>query len=368
VTDVPAQFGGRLPPSEGVQPSETASRVIAIAAEAGFSVTKRQLVRWHFDGLIQRPEQIWKSGAPGSEALYPAGTGNQVIAVCRIRKVFGRSVDVHWLLWWLGFPIDDKYWKGSMHRASDWYDRVVPKLIGWFNRDEHQNGGSLLFRALRSMRVREMLFRQLRRRLGEDKFDSFINLMLEILEGKFDGWNAGASFDDQDLIRDKMTADRALGLFRARGGKEIEKNPHLYDDVEKALILLSGRLGGLRLADLLSASSDEILVCARNELRAIFAIASCGAIADPSLKILAKFDWRPKIQRLFLLYFLALKEDSGFQANLDKSLTIFRESVLSTTPPERIEILRIGDPALASIFRPLPDRGQAPGQSSPATV
>jgi hypothetical protein len=329
---------------------ETAADIIALAERAGFGVTKRQLQRWHYEGLIPKPEQIWAEGVPGSEAAYPVGTGRQVVVLCLLRRKFRRSTALGWLLWWLGFPVDEKHWKASLHRVASWYDAAIPKLL---------SSSLQLFAVLRTLRIRNVIFRRLRKRLGADRFDNFMGLLLEILEGRFDGWSASASPKDPDLVTDKITMDRALGLFRARNTRTVEENAELYDDVERALVLLSARLGSTKLSEVLGDSSDQQLVLARNELRGILAIAVSATLVKTindqwGFKVLAKFAEQatPKIDELFLLYLLALKEDSGFQANLYRTLNEFRAAVLSKTPVEQIESLRLRDPALAEFLHP----------------
>jgi hypothetical protein len=347
---------------------ESAADIVALAASAGFSVTKRQLQRWHYEGLIPRPKQTWTEGAPGSEAAYPIGTGRQVVVLCLLRRKSRRSADLGWLLWWLGFSVEARCWKMPLGKVASWHDTTVPRII--------RLAASWPFAGLRTRRVRDVLFRQLRKRLGPDRFDNFMGRLLEILQGQFEGWNAGASPDDQDLVRDKMTIDKALGLSRAQSDTAIAQNPRLYDDVEQALILLSGRLGGIQLSKLLNDSPDELIRVARNELRGFLLIGVSATLINEKtpkdqfgLKVLARFSTRAslKLHQLMLLYLLALKEDSDFQANSDRVLNEFRSAVLSKTPVEQIENLRLHDPALAEFF--LPQRyAPACGQQTPAEV
>jgi hypothetical protein len=332
---------------------ETADDIITCAAAAGFAVTRRQLTRWHYQGWIPRPQQVWIDGRPGSEATYPAGTRFQVVVLCSIRKEFGRSINVGWLLWWLGFSVHQKHWKALLRREALRYDETIPQLNRLIKQGEN-------LESLRTLRVRNVVFRQLRKRIGADKFADLFGLISVILQADFYGWNSGVGTNDPDIVRDKLTMDRALGLFRAENKQAIEKNTHLYDDVEQALTLLSSRLGGARLVEVLGDSSDDLIIRTRNELRGLLAIAGSATLFTDiptkdqhGIKALAKFASAPTAtHQLYLLFLLAMKEDSQFDVNFGHILNTFRTAVLLKTSAEQIEWLRKRDLALTEFLRP----------------
>jgi hypothetical protein len=171
------------------------------------------------------------------------GTSDQLIALCNIRRKVRQSQKIGWVLWWHGFSVGEQYWKKQLESRAASYDKSLPIVIAAI-RDELSDYHSGLFAHLRKVRIRNVLFRQLRKRLGRERFDNFLFLLTEILQGNFDGWPPGIVPNDPDLIRDKMTFDRALGLFRARSEADIKNNPGLHDDVENVLVTLSRRLGG----------------------------------------------------------------------------------------------------------------------------
>lgn len=358
---------------------ERVSDILAKAQAAGFAVSERQLKRWHYKGLIPRPEQFWTEGKSGSEVIYAAGTSDQLIALCVIRRKVRRLKDVGWYLWWSGFPVAEKYWKAALKKRAASYGKNVTKIIAAIQScidDDGLGHNSGFLSRMRTMRLRNILFRQLRKRLGPDKFDNFLFLMVEILQGHFEGWPDGTA-DDADLASQKMTIDRALGLFRIRNEKDLTATPHnqddsvnrkrriekakLYDDVKKSLALLSDRLRGARLTDVLDACSDEEIASARNEIRGAFAFALVVAAFDSNarkyglgLTVFAKFAnyLELKTHQMMLVCLLALKKDSSFKENLDRFIESFRAAVLTATSLDQIESLRRTDPALADLLCP----------------
>lgn len=347
---------------EGSAAGERASDILVRARAAGFTVSERQLKRWHYEGLLPKPTQSWDEGIPGSETIYPPGTGDQLLILCAIRQRIRRSKDRGWFLWWLGFSVDEKIWKDILTRSAIRYDRIIPKVLKLLSSDigaENSEKGSWFFKKLRTARIRNVLFRKLRKRLGPKYFDEFIGIVINVLEGQFDQRNAAASSDDEDLVHDKIAIDKGLGLSRSRAVEQIKQSPHLYDDAEDALKLLSTRLGGVRLTEVLNDYSNERIFYARNELRGLLAFAELATSSrnkgdknQLGLMVLAKFSSLKNmtIHRLCLLYFLALKEDEAFQRNVDRFFDGLRGAILPVPNAEQIAALRRRDRALAEIM------------------
>lgn len=340
--------------------SERPADIIATAAAAGFSVSERQLKRWHFEGLIPKPTQVWSEGFSGSETSYPTGTTNQTVALCKIHQKYRFAKNIGWQLWWLGFAVDQKYWKSILNDRAVGLDKYIPKIIKAIKRNNDAAGR---FTKWRIARTRNFLFRQLRKRLGPDDFDGFISLMATILDGTFDGWNAGGASDDPDLIRDQATVDKALGLRRLKFKPKEETKPQTYEDVEAVLVMLSSRLGGIRFTELLKDSSDNLLISTRNEMRALFVLLLNRSAHDTisseigiNLTAFAKFAnlaaWRT--HQVMLLFLLALKEDAEFGGNLTRFLDAIRCAGLASVSEDQLNVSRIRDPALVEFLYPRP--------------
>lgn len=115
------------------------------AAEHGFSVTKRQLVRWHQGGLLPRPMQRSMGRGKGTRTVYPPGTAEQLVALCQIQARTRSRDRVGFLLWWRGYDVDRalvmRVLLGTAARIdrSLWLPRrsgaaqlVVPHAVMWF--------------------------------------------------------------------------------------------------------------------------------------------------------------------------------------------------------------------------------------------
>ena len=112
----------------GKSAGERACDLIARAAEAGFEVSPTQLARWHRHGLLPRPWQQPLGKGKGTETVYPAGTGDQLLALCEFRKQTRLLGRVGWHLWWHGFPVDCSHWKPLLQDAARTWDRAVSGL------------------------------------------------------------------------------------------------------------------------------------------------------------------------------------------------------------------------------------------------
>lgn len=330
---------------------ERAVELLSRAKDAGFKVSRRQLARWHASGLLPRPLQLQSSGVAGSETIYPTGTSAQLIALCNLRAKNRRLSDLGWCLWMLGFDVREAFWKDRLKNVAAWHDKISPVILRVLRPENNKN----FLVKLIALRTRNVLFRQLRKRVGTSNFESLVGLIGRILDGSFDGWTFANDSSDDDLIRDKLLAEKALGLNRFKSAEQIVRNPRAHDVVEEVLIMLSARLSGTIFAEMIAKNSDDQIASARNELRGLLAVVSSTTGPDASgLKAIAQFASKAsnKTQMVMLLYFLGLKEDPNFQKSLDD----FFERGRSTFSPDLdIEIVRSlhrTDPALAEIFFP----------------
>jgi len=209
-----------------------------------------------------------------------------------------------------------------------------------------------------SLQVRNALFRQLRKRVGSGSLVTVISYISDVLRGEFDGWH----ISDKDLAQDRTALGKAFGVFRSKK-KYSDCSLELIDkEIEQTLVFLSARLGEAKLVDILADRSDDQVVQARNQLRALLTISTLGATGQDASKlanyetemlVLAKFNalMTKKDQGIMLLYFLALSEDSTFQGNVDRFLESYASANLREMPQEGIDIVNRSDPALADFLR-----------------
>jgi hypothetical protein len=316
-------------------------------------VSERQLGRWHQDGLMPRPGQTWIAGSPGSTSIYPIGSGDQLIMLCAVGKRFRRSEDIGWSLWWLGFPIDVKFWLGRLRRLAALYDTKLSTNFRLAMRGDR-------IADLKAHRTSNVIFRRLRKRIGPNEFNSVMTYLSDIISGDFEGW--GPSFDsrDEDILRDKKAIGKALGIKVPRRKEDLMFNLRYPPEVEPALLLLSNRLGGARLIAVLNNCAEEHIFLARNKIRCILTSAQFfpktieNGIIDKAtpdmIDVLSQYAFflKPTDQALFLLLFLTLMEDKGFNSRVDDACDLFiaatRKNGISK---EMIDRLRRTDRVLA---------------------
>jgi hypothetical protein len=334
--------------------AERATDILARARAAGFEVSERQLERWHQAGLIPRPVQTWTEGQPRSSALYPAGSGDQLIMLCIIRQNLRRSNDIGWSLWWLGFLVDEKYWMGPLRALATLYDKKLATEIMLSNREGRLSN-------LRTHRTSNVLFRQLRKRLGPRDFEILIAYVGEIIGGRFEGWSVSFDSREDDVSRDKTAIRKALRSKARRKAESPADNCEFDSNIESTLVLLSSRLGDLHFLDILCACSNEHLFRARNQLRCLFTAAQFFArpakstISDSVNGLYDLFRQyalylKPSDQGLFLLLFLMLKEDTGFDQKIYDAINSFIGGMSKEASPEINKFLRRIDPALADLL------------------
>jgi hypothetical protein len=90
------------------QPEESRGDLVSAAAAENFHVTPTQLRQWQQAGYLPRPRQRGLGRGKGSETLYPAGSIEQLLVICRALDKKRRRVEATWALWWRGSPIPEK--------------------------------------------------------------------------------------------------------------------------------------------------------------------------------------------------------------------------------------------------------------------
>ena len=334
-------------------PGESAAEILAVSKNAGVSLTVWMIRRWHRAGLLPKPVQKYRLGTGGSETIYPIGTTNQLLALCKFIELFPRSLQLCGeALWWRGFPVGHKYWRDVLQNSAAWYDLYAPQFLQMMSAD---NSAEPL-ETLRTFRTEDKIFRQIRKRLGPKYFAVFLEFLGQIINGEFEGW---ATYVQDGSDSDKMAIDKAIRLGRVRNARKLSQRPIVYDDFENVFKLMSARLGGLKLTEIYQSLSDRQIVAARNELRLLFWIAKYSNTAIGSfasrrgLQTLIDISDQilfTKIGQVMLLFLAALKEEPTFQQSVGNAIAEFRKSARVSISSEKIEFLSSVDPALAQII------------------
>ena len=336
---------------------ESPEGMVEKARAAGFSINEDQISGWH--GLIPRPRQQWTQGVAGSQTIYPIGSGDQLCALCAVREENRSSALIWgWKLWWLGFPVGDKYWRGKLKATAVLLDKSSRKFVRLLGSEQTDERYDDAVAALKNGRTRNMPFRQLRRRLGAAHFEGMLGLMLQILGGGFRGWSSSPN-EDADALRDRMTVEKTFGFRRAKAVRELERNPTMHNDVEGVLHMLSRQLGGTKMTGVLKACSDKQIAEARMQLRVILftvngAEEKSGLLVGYGVQVLKELARRmtPNDQAILLLYLLALNRNPDFKRELAVFLLALRRHVPKGISSAQIDYLRSQDPVICSFAFP----------------
>src|SRR5437870_2870577 len=84
---------------------ESADALVLIASWNGYEVDKAQLAFWHRKDLLPTPDVRRLGKSHGTESIYPPGTAQQMLALCKIHRRHKRTADIGWRLWFLGYPV-----------------------------------------------------------------------------------------------------------------------------------------------------------------------------------------------------------------------------------------------------------------------
>ena len=85
---------------EGV---ETSGYLLAYAKKAGCTINAEKLRRWQRIGLLPRVQRHGRGRGRGTESFYPAGSAEQLVALCRQVKERRVLRDAAWAIWWEGY-------------------------------------------------------------------------------------------------------------------------------------------------------------------------------------------------------------------------------------------------------------------------
>jgi hypothetical protein len=160
---------------------ETQEQINACRAANG--VSPRQHERWAGLGHVPHAEQRPMPGG-GSFVVYPPGTCAQLAAAARLFREKSLAEHVGKMLWWEGYPVDEKCWLPKLTRLANSLDRIL-KLLGQFIRhhDRNENSETLGDRLARSNKSNIVLSR-IKRRLSVDERALLFGTTIELALGE----------------------------------------------------------------------------------------------------------------------------------------------------------------------------------------
>jgi hypothetical protein len=289
---------------------ETVERVLGVAQEAGFEVTRAQLHRWQRQGLLPRPRQRGLGRGRGTEVLYPPGSGRQLIALCEQLQTKRSLIDACWVLWWNGYPVSEARIRALFNAKA--------LQLEWLRVGEERGHLTPVVDELSRGRLPDEAVRLMRQRTGFDPFPPFLKQLVKLGLGGFDGF-AGVN---ADLVA------KGFGLPDSQGLEEqLRAASHAYDP--------------RRLREALETSSLEDLEAARDEMRAVLAFPDALiALAEAQLGRAVPRPYKIALKRLLLenglylvLLWLSVRRSPKVQQMVEALLSTVRAVAQEVVSP-----------------------------------
>ena len=253
-------YHGRMDENTLMNTGETSEALIAHLSSLGFPVTKTELARWHRAGLLPRPQRRSLGRGRGMASIYPAGTADQLMALCTIHRSEKRLPYVAWRLWWEGYPISLSSIQEFLEGARAQWQRGIEELRQLY---EHPEQMSNLLGRTAVVRFSQKTLAQARKRVGRENFPTFMKVLADVGSGTFEGY----AIDPETGIDERGIVEKGLGLQRARTNRLADAGPWLTGDTGATLQELSSRLRHHPLGEDLSTVSEAELLDAREEVR-----------------------------------------------------------------------------------------------------
>jgi hypothetical protein len=210
------------------QAEEPRGDLVSGAAAEGFRVTRTQLRQWQQAGLLPQPRQRGLGRGKGSETLYPAGSIEQLLVICRALKNKRRRVEAAWALWWRGVSIPEKL----VRELCIWEIERLEVRISDVDFDaDYEDGDAfnpveIIDTWARHARLPKPLS-SIRKLLGPGRFATFVVFSIKAAAGA----NLNLSRNERDL--DTKTITKGLGQSDSQDAKRILGNLAWVFDLRK---------------------------------------------------------------------------------------------------------------------------------------
>lgn len=146
-------------------------------------VTSAQLARWRREGLMSAVEQRALGRGKGSVSCVRDDETDRAAAISRLLKQSRNFDDVRWRLWINDYAIGSEHLRSQLLAAAAAFDFVISIFKRILDDDsEQQDTAEQIFLAQISIRF----FRQLRKRVGRSRFESFFFEIMQIGTSQFD--------------------------------------------------------------------------------------------------------------------------------------------------------------------------------------
>jgi hypothetical protein len=160
---------------------ESQEQIVACRVACGVSPYQQE--RWAGLGLIPGAKQPPVPGM-GSYVVYPPGTCAQIAAAARLHKVRSLTEYVGNMLWWEGYPVDDKYWALPLKQLAGRLDRVFAALGPLIRRYNRDSASETLGDRLARTQISDTIGTRIARRLPMEDLAQLFGTMADVAVGE----------------------------------------------------------------------------------------------------------------------------------------------------------------------------------------
>jgi hypothetical protein len=195
---------------------ESKQDLLRLAHEHSYDVSETQLARWHRAGLLPRPLQ--QAYAGGSRTIYPAGTGEQFLYLCKLRTHERRFSSLAWQLWWEGYRVDMRLIRPHLNGIAQGLSQRTQACIElrWNDPvagDDTHEIPERMFAFIEQLTATPLEYKPLRRvrkRMGQSQFSTLMRILIEIVSGSFQNYDS--TYDRIERLSELRILAKGLGL------------------------------------------------------------------------------------------------------------------------------------------------------------
>ena len=246
----------------------TADDLVAYCHEAGFVITRDQLARWHRKGVIPSPKRDHQSGRPGTVSMYPPGTLQTLLAVCRLQTGRTPFDEISWSLWWSGNEADMQDARIFMDKVCKDLDHTIDLVrSGTSETTKSQRVPTEIRRVLSNATSLRGPLGWARRSVGKSDWPRFVDFTFDALQGH----PPDLSKEDRNMI------DRA---FHIRGAYEVRAQDQPIRSVQDHAETFAwfAKFMSRPLYERLSEITDDELLEARDSVKRL--VTFLGSFGD----------------------------------------------------------------------------------------
>lgn len=164
---------------------ETAQGVLDFVTDAGYELSRGQLVLLHRRGLIGPVETRYPGGRRGVETVYPGGTAERVLRIAQMKTHTKNLDEIAWRLWWEGRNVDAVLVRTYLYKIASRWDKRLSELrvAAAVYLGDAEADHDLLDEAFHKRRIHPPLGTIRRRLKNGDEYVEFLNLLVNLMLG-----------------------------------------------------------------------------------------------------------------------------------------------------------------------------------------